>query len=279
MYGLHFQVIVSIATIPSRIGKIRPTLQSLLEGDLVPDQILVVRPEFCVLENSGYDLPDFLLDPGFCGGIIKPVVSIADFGPSTKLLGALDYLPSECVLILADDDVIYREYFVFRLVNWQAKCIKSSFSFYTYRTGGLTVGQGCDGFSFWTPNLSGIRRFAERHVVGTSLLYHDDLWISFYLATRGVRIKRLKPLTVDGLIYEQLLQNNVLTAQRGSLARGVIRNTHLPRLHREASLPLGHKLLLKAIGTYDWICEFVNRASRKLANLSRKTILSLFSCR
>ena len=48
---------------------------------------------------------------------------------------------------------------------------------------GLTIGQGCDGFSFWSPNVKQIREFFEKHVMGTNLFFHDDLWVSFFLAS------------------------------------------------------------------------------------------------
>jgi hypothetical protein len=259
-------VIVSIATIPSRIRFMRPTLESLLNGDLIPDQILIVRPNFCKLENSDYVIPDFLQDPNFCQGIIKLVRCPMDWGPGNKLLGAIEYLPLKCYLILADDDVRYRQSFLADLIRSQQQDHRSSFSYFSYRVGGITLGQGCDGFSFWSPNLQGIRMFAHRFVKDTSLVYHDDLWISFFLAVRGISIRSLQPLLRGQLIYEQLLPNNALGSLAGRLRREEISRIHLPRLFKEADIPFRRMCFLRLIATWDSVRAFVSRGWRKVRN-------------
>ena len=274
MSSPRLPVIVSIATIPSRIGKIRPTLQSLLEGRLVPDEILVVRPEFCVWEDSSYVIPDFLLDNEFCRGVVKLATISVDWGPGNKLLGAIDRIPQESYLCLADDDVQYKENFLADLINAQNGKIRSSYTYYSYRVGGLTVGQGCDGLTFWSRNLAGVHDFADRYVKGTSLIYHDDLWISFFLAARGIRIRSLQPQLNGQLIYEQLLPNNVLGAMTGRLSRDVICRTHLPRLFEQAGMPYRRKVLIRSRGIYDYVRQLGYRARskirKKVALLSRR---------
>jgi hypothetical protein len=96
-------------------------------------------------------------------------------GPRKKLLGSLDPLPEKSYLVLADDDAA------------QSADHAASFSYYVYRTAGLWVGQGCEGFSFWKPNLAGITDFARVHIAGTPYRLHDDLWISYFFATKGCR--------------------------------------------------------------------------------------------
>ena len=187
-------VVVSIATLPSRIGSMRPALESLLGGDLVPDRILVVITDYSPREKCGFVIPDFLEDPAFTQGIVEVVVSSRDWGPGTKSLGALEHIKEDCILVTADDDVAYQSYFLSTLAKAQNERRDCSFSYYTYRAGGLTVGQGCDGFSFYSPNLAGVREFVEANVVGTTLHYHDDLWISFFLFSRGVKVRRVRPL-------------------------------------------------------------------------------------
>jgi len=257
-------VIISIATIPSRVGLMRPTLESLLHGDLVPDQILVVMPEFCVRENSGYDIPDFFADEAFCRSIVRPVHSKFDWGPGNKILGALNQIPSECFLVIADDDVRYSPRFLSALVRAQEENLDQSFSYYTYRICGFTVGQGCDGFSFWSRNLQGIWDFADRFVRDTSLIYHDDLWISFFLFTRGISIRSLQPLLDGNLVYEQLLDNNVLASMTGQFTRDVIANTHIPRLLKEVGLPTHRKLRLAVVDAFDKIIGIPYRVRRKV---------------
>ena len=102
-------VVIGMTTLPSRISRIRPSLKSLLEGDLRPDKIIVSFPEVSIREKSTYYIPDFLLDRDFCGNVIELSRSSLDFGPGNKLLGALEAHPTDCYLVVADDDVRYRQ--------------------------------------------------------------------------------------------------------------------------------------------------------------------------
>jgi hypothetical protein len=86
----------------------------------------------------------------------------------SSLLGSLDALPEKSYPVLADDDVIYKPSFLSWLIAAQSVDHAASFSYYVYRTGGLSVGQGCDGFSFWKPNLACITDLARAHVAETA---------------------------------------------------------------------------------------------------------------
>ena len=268
-------VIVSIATLPSRIGDLRPTLESLLDGDLVPDRILVIVTERSERENCGYVIPDFLADECFTRGIIEVVVASRDWGPGTKLLGALEHITDKCYLILADDDVVYRRQFLSILVTSQSANLGCSFSYFTYRTDGLTIGQGCDGFSFYSPNLEGVREFATKHVVSTSLMYHDDLWISFFLFKTGIKVVLAKPPVTGELVYSQHLPNDGLSSiASGELVRDKIVHDGLPRLIRQCELNAWKRASLFGSKMRDLLLRFatsvVHRTSGIFARKRRK---------
>jgi hypothetical protein len=106
-------------------------------------------------------------------------------------------------LILVDDDLRYSSFLVERLYHAQMRRRDSSFSFFVYRSGPFAVGQGADGFSFYTPNLAGIEEFAMAAIESPALFVTDDLWISAFLKNRGVRIRSLQPLLAPGeSVYE-----------------------------------------------------------------------------
>lgn len=195
-------LIVGITTLPSRIRAIRPTLESLLSGDLKPDSIRIVCPAVSLREKTGYAIPDFLADPRFHGGVVELVRVERDFGPGSKLLGVLPSLEGPSYLVIADDDVRYRPDFLAGLYEAQAADHGSSFSYFTYTAERFTLGQGCDGFSFWAPNLQGITDFFLKYVDGTDVMFHDDLWISLFLASRGIAVRSLAHKLGSGLIYE-----------------------------------------------------------------------------
>lgn len=261
-------LIVSITTLPSRIAEMRPSLESLLANRQRPDKIFVPLPAISLREKCGYTLPDFLRSSDFCGDIIDVVPVERDWGPGTKLLGALNRLLADTCLVVADDDVRYRPDFLHGLATAQAADHGASFSYHTYINDGVTIGQGCDGFSFWTPNLDGIAAFAATYVKDTPLLFHDDLWISFFLATRGIAIKEIhRP---DGQpVYDITHQINPLNMLSGEFARGTIRRQGLRRLLREVDMPPSRRRELTAARWRDKLWHApLRRVRRHLAKRS-----------
>jgi len=263
---MSIPVIVSITTLPSRIGLIQPCLDSLFAGDVVPDKILLPLPKFSKRENCAYNIPTFLKE------LYSPTVEIveveADWGPGTKVLGALKRLPEPCYLVAADDDVRYHPRFLSGLLAAQCHDHTASFSYHTYRTGGLTIGQGCDGFSFYSPNLHGIDAFYRAHISGTDLFYHDDLWLSFFLFGQGIAVKRLAPAKGAGPVYEIIHHTNPLNKLTGNLARKHLNRQGLRRLLLATKPGLRKKYGLKAVAVFDGlITSPVRRLKRKAAQL------------
>lgn len=237
-------VYLGITTLPSRIEHMRPTLDSLLGGELVPDRILVALPETSLREARGYDIPSF-----FDHSDYKEKVTIVrtekDYGPGTKLLGILPHIRKPSYVVVADDDNRYRPFFLKALIGSQSKDHRSSFSFFRYLVHGVTVGQGADGFSFWSENLEGIEDFYDDHIDGTDLMFHDDLWISYWLLSKEVRVRDLRALLTDGkLVYENVHQINSLFHESGRLARSRLNDLVLS-LFNEA--PVRREVLQKML--------------------------------
>lgn len=254
-------LIVSLTSLPSRIGHVRPCLDSLLGGTLVPDRILLNVPPFSVREQAAYALPDFLGDPAFHRGIIEVVRTERDWGPGTKLLGPLGVIRDPCVLVIVDDDVRYKPEFLARLYAAQTQDRGASFSFHVYRSNGLTIGQGCDGFSFWLPNLAGMAAFAQTHIVGTDLFFHDDLWISFFLKMRGIAVRSLTNGPANDPMYEQLHDINSLNRLDGPLRRGRLNREGTRRLLREVPMPAARRLGMRGERIWD---RYIGRQFREL---------------
>lgn len=229
----------------------RPVLESLLAGHMVPDKLFVTFPLTSILENCGYSIPDFLNDCDFCGERIAVVRADRDWGSGTKLLGSLNAIPPQSYLVLADDDVRYHPHFLRGIVEAQQADHSASFSYHTHRVRGLTLGQGCDGFSFWLPNLGGVRAFAERHVADTNLLFHDDLWISFFLTSKGIKIRSVAPPERGLLIYEVEHHINALNRLSGDLSRRSLNRTGLKRLLRDAPMPWRQRQKIRLVSALD----------------------------
>ena len=248
-----------MTTLPSRIDRIRPTIESFLSGSHVPDKVLIAIPSFSQREQREYVVPGFLNE---FGSNVEVVRCGRDWGPGTKLLGSLDAVPENSYLVLADDDVIYKPCFLSGLIAAQSADHAASFSYYVYRTGGLWVGQGVDGFSFWKPNLAGIKDFARAHIADTPYRLHDDLWISYYLATKRVQIEMISPS--DGsLIYEKNIDDSSLQDLSGAQWRERLERDGLRHLLRTRTMPLVSRWRLAVLNVTAGATSLFMRALRK----------------
>jgi hypothetical protein len=216
-------------------------------------------------------LPNFLLGRSIISDIVRVNQIDKDWGPGTKILGPLKLLPDESYVVIADDDIIYDRRFLSGLIARQVKDHSSSFSYYVYRAYGLSIGQGCDGLSVWSPNLNGMLEFVEQYVDGTSLIYHDDIWINFYLATKGVTARKVPLPDAGKLIYKQVLSNDVLASLEGDTKRSKILQDHLPRLLRSGVLPPHVRGALRRRALQDDLISIWRRGMNKLTTLNART--------
>src|SRR5262245_6484654 len=113
-------VLVSLTSLPSRLPHIEPTLESLLAQTLPPDRILVALPLYSRREGCRYSIPGFLRKLERTR-TVEVVRCLTDYGPGTKLLGALRRVPRDSCLIVVDDDVAYEPFLVEELHRAQER--------------------------------------------------------------------------------------------------------------------------------------------------------------
>ncbi len=96
-------VIVSMSTLPNRIGFLEPTLRSLLcqRFDDYEIHLSLPRASWKGGSEHKWNIPSFVRDSRV---VVKMVV---DMGPITKLLPALEASDDDGMVVTADDDVIY----------------------------------------------------------------------------------------------------------------------------------------------------------------------------
>ncbi|MDH3613212.1 MAG: hypothetical protein OEU90_00330 [Gammaproteobacteria bacterium] len=98
------RLVVTLATIPSRVSKIRPVIDSIKAQTRKPDQIYICICKFCAWEQSSYDVPEWLAEDGE----VQLVVSRRDYGPANKLLSMLHEEPNPATrIVIVDDDWSY----------------------------------------------------------------------------------------------------------------------------------------------------------------------------
>ena len=171
-------IYVSISTIPQRIKNLNESVKSLLNQTKKPDKIFINIP-FKYQRFTEIIKDDQI--PKFDSNIIE-ITRCEDCGPATKLLGSLNKLEKNSLVILADDDHIYENYMIEKFFYFYSKAPNNAYSFYVHPLGKFGIGQGADGFAINTNHLTGIKIFYDKIVKNYKELFlYDDLWISYFL--------------------------------------------------------------------------------------------------
>ena len=171
-------IYVSISTIPQRLKNLNDTVESLLKQTQKPNKIFINIPY--KYERFSEIIEDNQI-PKFSSDIVE-VTRCEDCGPGTKLLGSLNKVKKNSLLILADDDHVYEDYMIEKFFYFYSKAPNNAYSFYVHPLGNFGIGQGADGFAINTNYLQGIKNFYDKVVKDYKELFlHDDLWISYFL--------------------------------------------------------------------------------------------------
>ena len=171
-------IYVSISTIPQRVKYINKAINSLLNQTKKPDKIFVNIPHKF---KRFSEIIEETQIPKFNSSIVE-VTRCEDYGPGTKLLGSLNKLEEDSLLILADDDHTYKDYMIEKFFYFYSKAPNNAYSFFVYPLENFPVAQGADGFAINTNHLKGIKTFYEKVVKDYKELFlNDDVWISYFL--------------------------------------------------------------------------------------------------
>ena len=171
-------IYVSISTIPQRLKNLNKSVESLLKQAQTPDKIFINIP--FKYKRFSETIEDDQI-PKFDNNIVE-ITRCEDCGPGTKLLGSLNKLEKNSLLILADDDHVYEDYMIEKFFHFYSMTPDNAYSFYVHPLGNFGIGQGADGFAINTNHLSGIKNFYDKVVKNYKELFlYDDLWISYFL--------------------------------------------------------------------------------------------------
>jgi hypothetical protein len=101
------RIIVSLSTVPGRIGNLGPTIRSLLRQTRPPDEIVLAVPEFSIREQRPYEIPK---------GVsrwfpLRVLHCRKDWGPATKFIPIvreeLAIGRGNTLIMVVDDDRVY----------------------------------------------------------------------------------------------------------------------------------------------------------------------------
>jgi len=171
-------IYISLSTIPKRLKNINKSVESLLQQTQKPDKIFINIP---YKYRRFEEIIDDKEIPKFNSKIVE-VIRCEDSGPGTKLLGSLDKLKKNSLVILADDDHSYEDYMVEKFYYFYSRAPENAYSFYVHPLRDFGIGQGADGFAINTNSLTGVKNFYDMIVKNhKDLFLNDDLWISYFL--------------------------------------------------------------------------------------------------
>lgn len=195
---------VSLTTLPTRIGNIKKTIDSIKNQTIKPSKIFLNLPykfkrfpSYEFNQKQLYDLEKLDVEIKRCD----------DYGPSTKLMGSLNQIKNfDCVVILDDDHIYHKE--IFEIFINEFKKNRNNYSYYVQKVFKLNMGQGADCILINTNDLDNIEIFFKSFVQNNmNLFLNDDLWISLYLQfiakNKILNLReRFKQKTNKELVYE-----------------------------------------------------------------------------
>lgn len=198
------RIIVSLSTLPDRIWNLRPTLECLLKQTRPPDEIVLAIPRHSIRQERKYDIPDWLAQVKG----LRILQSDRDWGPATKFIPVIqDEITAgraETLIMVVDDDRIYPRDAIASYLHFAAQLPDAALCFrgaampksLDWRDAkmvhgnrlrepkGVAVITGCGSY------LVKPRLFDERlwdySTAPAAAFYMDDIWISGWLARRGV---------------------------------------------------------------------------------------------
>jgi hypothetical protein len=113
----NLRVVATLSSFRGRVQNSEPTLRSLLDQSFPLSKIYISVPKTVHRIDSDGELPAFIEELHQSSGGIVTMLEPVDFGPSTKLLGALMVEKDpDTILVTVDDDVVYHEDAIMALV-------------------------------------------------------------------------------------------------------------------------------------------------------------------
>jgi hypothetical protein len=209
------RLVISLTTTPVRIQSTREMLTALADQDGKFSAILLNIPHRLTRTGETYEIPEWMdTIPGL------RINRCADYGPATKLLGALECESDpETLIVTVDDDVLYPA----GLVAAYRRCAASNGA-YVYCTTGFDIP---DPSAVAVELVRGALHVIDGHLMDVQvaagfgsclykrsffdvkifdvlnlpdfLLYSDDLYISNYLASRDIGIKTVQLHGIGGV--------------------------------------------------------------------------------
>ena len=151
--ALHFRVVVSLTSLPSRLLHLPRILDLILNQTVLPDALYVNIPYFSSREQRPYVLPPSLLSylsslPEKFRSLVNINHCLPDYGPATKLIPTLQAeqpVDPSTLVVTVDDDLIYPPFYLASMISAARRYPNAALGLKGYTLGGRGGGGGGEG--------------------------------------------------------------------------------------------------------------------------------------
>jgi len=223
------RIVGSLTTIPSRINKIKPVIDSLLKQKRPLDKLYINIP-WKTLKGDTYKIPEFLTN---LDGEIVCINRCQDMGPITKLIPTIEKETDDKTYIITfDDDLIVnpRVIGIFELKikkypnnvlsfsGWNIGSFPFYFQYCIENTHDIEVDwvQGTHGIAYPRKHLDDILNHDQTGLPGLpGLKHHDDHRISVFLEN-----KKVKKISIgrNAFKYFYIMKHSKINAISGGIS-------------------------------------------------------------
>lgn len=190
------RVVVSFSTIPSRVPYLARAFEQILKQTVQPDRIYLCLPRYSKKEQCEY--PPVNVPPRV------RVLHCEDYGPITKLAPVLRVEKDpDTILLVMDDDMEYEANRFSQLIEYSKDAPYAALSgdgwivgnwwnYYGYVRNpptltAVSIIQGCSVCLYYRKFFTkDILEYPKDPVIQRSAYINDDIWISGYLAKKGI---------------------------------------------------------------------------------------------
>ena len=179
----------SLTTLPERLSSdhFKNVFNHILEQN-VPFNRLIINLE---VSNFTYNIPNYLLEHK------NVIFNETEYcGPCVKLVGSIDIIPNDRLVIVIDDDIIFKnnlsEILYNNYINHQESVCANYTITHDTKYGKITEPNGFIGFIFKMNN--NIRKFKEYYKTMPKCAQKiDDTWFGYVFFKLGIPIIKTKP--------------------------------------------------------------------------------------
>ena len=172
-------IYLSLTTRPERLSSkhFEKVYNSLIK-QTVPFKKLIINLS---IKEFTYNIPDYLYNNEL---VILNKTDIC--GPCTKLIGSIDIIPENSVVIILDDDIVMRNNFIKSLYESYLQNPDKVSSHFTHQRGKYKEVNGFGGYIFNINKLRNIKQFYS--TMPNCAIKIDDNWISWCINKLGVDV-------------------------------------------------------------------------------------------